>query len=941
MPKNGSKKKKYDKTRVNAEPGAASSAGITGQKVEKAQDTTLQKVVAVEKASEEKAGSPIIKLLRSYVSIYSIGVLAIILAMLYIRIVPSYSSVFTNWPWINGASYVNVASDDAPEQMRMIYNTVAHFPIREMYDPFTHFPFGSPVHYGPFFTLMIAFASIVVGLGHPSTELIATVSAYSPAVLGGLCAIPTYYLGKRLFGRNIGLLAAFFLAFMPGEFLGRSMLGFVDHHVAEVLFSALTVALLAYALEAARKSGLSLKQIKNKDIAAIKQPLLLAGLAGVAYALYILEWPGALMIGFMLFAYFAVQAVINHLSGKSQDQMLIVATILYLVPAILVLPYSLMDLHLELMYYSITQPFFMLMAVVGVWVLYGISKAMEGRKIVKFYYPLSLAGLAVIGLLLFSIVMPSVYGLILAGFEVFTPKGGMLTVAEAMPTYLDNSGVFSLDRFWYDFVWGFPLAIVGLVLLLFRAVKNKKPAELMFLMWNTMMLIASFTQNRFTYYFAINASLLSAYVAFEAYNMFVGEKFSSSLAKKVKSIGDLPEFLNKNASKTMVLALVAAIFILMASAPVTPLGIWPKAPLGNPITTIQAASGPGIGYEWYDALTWMRNSTPDPQGSPISPAFDYTSGTYTQPASGERFNYPSSAYGVMSWWDYGHVITYIAQRIPNANPFQAGITENNGAAGSSRFFTSQNETAAYNNLNWLGSRYVVIDNAMATGKFYAMTAWINDTDGWYSTASINMGTSNSFNAPVDSGKFYNSTTYKLYYGDADGMSHFRLVHDSAGDYTVTFKYADITSNSISYYASQTFSDYNTAYQFYTEAKNPTWVSQSHDAFIWDARPPEKQVKVFEKVTGATITGSAPDGTMVNATISLKSDSGRAFNYTQSVVASNGAYAITVPYPTEAMKGNGYSYSVTPVSKYEITYGASSKQVDVSEEAVMDGKTVQV
>ena len=101
------------------------------------------------------------------------------------------------------------------------------------------------------------------------------------------------------------------------------------------------------------------------------------------------------------------------------------------------------------------------------------------------------------------------------------------------------------------------------------------------------------------------------------------------------------------------------------------------------------------------------------------------------------------------------------------------------------------------------------------------------------------------------------------------------------------------------------------------------------------------MKVFEKVKGATITGSAPDGTMVNATVSLKSDSGRAFNYTQSVVASNGAYAITVPYPTEAMKGDGYSYSVTPVSKYEITYGGSSKQVDVSEEAVMDGKTVQV
>ena len=32
----------------------------------------------------------------------------------------------------------------------------------------------------------------------------------------------------------------------------------------------------------------------------------------------------------------------------------------------------------------------------------------------------------------------------------------------------------------------------------------------------------------------------------------------------------------------------------------------------------------------------------------------------------------------MSWWDYGHLITYIAKRIPNANPFQAGVAGPNG-----------------------------------------------------------------------------------------------------------------------------------------------------------------------------------------------------------------------------------------------------------------------
>jgi dolichyl-diphosphooligosaccharide--protein glycosyltransferase len=859
--------------------------------------------------------------------------------MLYIRVVPSYSSVFTSWPWINGTTYVNVAADDAPEQMRMIFNTIAHFPIREMYDPFTHFPYGSPVHFGPFFTLMIAFASIVAGLGHPSAQLVATVAAYAPAVLGALCAVPTYLIGKKLFGRNIGLLAAFFLAFMPGEFLGRSMLGFVDHHVAEVLFSVLTVAMLAYALDAAKKANLSLEQIKNKDWNAVKRPLLFAGLAGLAYALYILVWPGALMVGFMLFVYFVIQAVINHLEGKPLDQLVIVATLLYIVPAILVLPYSLGNLHLELMYYSITQPLFLCIAVAGVWALYGVSRVVSGNKAEKWMYPVTLAGLAIVGLLAIYMLVPALFGLIVAGFKVFAPNGGMLTVAEAQPTYIDSSGNFSLDRFWYDFVWGFPLAALGIVFLLFRVVRDRKPAELMFLVWNALMLAAMFTQIRFTYYFAVNASILSAYFALVVFDMVVGKKFGQALANKVRSLGDLAAFAKKNTGKTAAMALVAAVFILMASAPVTPLGIWPTAPLGNPITTIEAQSGSGMSYEWYETLYWMNSHTPDPQGSQVSSSFDYLNGTYTQPAQGERYDYPSSAYGVMSWWDYGHMIEYVAQRAPNANPFQAGIIEENGTAGSSLFFTSQNESASYQNLNTLGSRYVVIDNQMATGKFGAIQKWIDDTDGWYSSAQINLGTGNAFNAIIDSDKLYNSTMYKLYYGDADGMSHYRLVHDSAGDYTVTFKYADLTTDTITYYASKTVSNYTDASQLYEQTQQPVWISNGQ-SFVWDSRPPEKWVKVFEKVLGATLTGSAPDGVQVNASVTLQSGD-RQFTYTNSAVAHNGSYSITVPYPTEAMKGANYSYDVAPVSKYTVGYGNTTKTVDVPETAVMNGDTIQV
>jgi len=45
------------------------------------------------------------------------------------------------------------------------------------------------------------------------------------------------------------------------------------------------------------------------------------------------------------------------------------------------------------------------------------------------------------------------------------------------------------------------------------------------------------------------------------------------------------------------------------------------------------------------------------------------------PPDGDFFEYPEGAYGVQSWWDYGHWITTRAERIPNANPFQQNAGE--------------------------------------------------------------------------------------------------------------------------------------------------------------------------------------------------------------------------------------------------------------------------
>ena len=116
--------------------------------------------------------------------------------------------------------------------------------------------------------------------------------------------------------------------------------------------------------------------------------------------------------------------------------------------------------------------------------------------------------------------------------------------------------------------------------------------------------------------------------------------------------------------------------------------------------------------DWKESLTWMGNNTPDP-------GVNYF-GVYDP----KTFTYPPESYGVMSWWDYGHMITYIAKRIPNANPFQEGVT---GPNGSAAYFMSTSEDTANSILDHDGTRYVVTDIEMDTGKFWAMSTWLNAT----------------------------------------------------------------------------------------------------------------------------------------------------------------------------------------------------------------------
>jgi dolichyl-diphosphooligosaccharide--protein glycosyltransferase len=619
------------------------------------------------------------------------------------------------------------------------------------------------------------------------------------------------------------------------------------------------------------------------------------------------------------------------------------------------------------MYYSITQPVFLFLALVGIGAIYAVSKVLRDSKAQPWTFPVSLLGIAAVGLIVSYIVMPQLFALTMAGFNVFVPRGGMLTVAEAMPTiYETTNGVmtFTVDKLWDTFYWTILVSTIALVMLVFRTLKTNRPAELLFLIWNLVMLWATCSQIRFTYYFAVNAALLTGYFAIAMFRAFDWDKFVEGFRTRVKNVADLGEFLGKNAVSAVIFVLMAIVFVYIIAYPATSFsaGNLPdqyKSSLLGGMTMYQAsAGGPGMGYEWFSSLTWLRDHTPDPQGSPVQSDFNYADGTYEKvfDSNGTWAEYPSSAYGVMSWWDYGHDIEYVAHRAPNANPFQAGILENNNTDGSCRFFTATDESDGYRNLQNLGSKYVMIDNDMATGKFYAINVWAGkDYNLYYDVKYLNLTSSYTVPLLITSDKYRETMTSRLYYDDCDGMSHFRLVYESPGAYYVSTKVADLDSYQqggvvpfVEQYPSGSpvfltaSGNYSEDYIAYEATVSPYPVNQGSMAqFFYDSRPPVKYVKTYEVVKGATLHGTAPAGSLVTAAVNL-SIGERPFTYTQSATAdANGAYTITVPYASEPMKGVNYSSDVKPLSKYTVGYGNTTMTVDVPEQAVQNGGTIEV
>ena len=346
-----------------------------------------------------------------------------------------------------------------------------------------------------------------------------------------------------------------------------------------------------------------------------------------------------------------------------------------------------------------------------------------------------------------------------------------------------------------------------------------------------------------------------------------------------------------------------------------------------------------IDNNWVETAEWFENHTSDPGVD------------YFKIYSKESFEYPRSAYGVVSWWDFGHYITFIAKRIPVTNPFQDHLT---GPGGAASFYMADSETEATGILKMMGARYIITDTLLATDKFEPLIIWNN------SSSNIDEYMKSYFSTNPNSGN-------QLFQFNGKFAPYFRTIivrlHNFDGSMQIPEK--------ITYFEYYEQSRNGRLYPIVTTAKNlpvmdaekamtlfdKQYQVNSHAIFVGQFLQPLERVpalqhfrlvhesqgnspdilihddsgvktlnliKIFEFVKGAHIKG---EGIIE---LKLITNTGRIFTYRQESI--NGEFI--VPYSTI-----NNPYEIKAVGKYQIIGTGAS--IDVPEEDVVKGRDVKL
>lgn len=273
-------------------------------------------------------------------------------------------------------------------------------------DPLLNYPLGGTLMQPPLVDFILAgFAWLPMALGVSASTAAAGVLALSGPVAAAITVLVVYYLGKEMFDRNIGMIAAFLFAVLP---LSVVMSVFSDGTTMGVLVLFFALASLftfraMKALEATESRGI--EAVLSKDI------LQYVLAAGAMFALIALSWNGFSMIIVLLIFLMAGHAVMSRLNSHDFGSALGAYAIMILLTLAISLPYYYATGLFSLVF---TGPLLLsLIALGAVGLMYGVRRR---TKFQTFIIPV-LATVAVFIVLYFA--SPQLFNDVVSGNAIF------------------------------------------------------------------------------------------------------------------------------------------------------------------------------------------------------------------------------------------------------------------------------------------------------------------------------------------------------------------------------------------------------------------------------------------------------------------------------------------------------------------------------------------
>jgi len=423
----------------------------------------------------------------------SVALILIVLLALVIRAAFAIGPATTNTQ--SPDEFLVSGGSDSYYHKRVIDHILdTHHQLRE--DPLLNYPIGRGGYENPRPPL---YQWAIVGMGYMISPFtggdlnIATWYSFifSTAIWGALTVIPTYGIGKEMFGKKAGLVGAMLLAIGAGN-VERSVLTNCDHDAFALFFVVTIFYFFLRSLRLVRGEGWvedwknpkSIGKGFKRFFSQNTTSVLYATLSGIALAALMLTWTGYTYVTIILLIYFIFQIFINRFRNVDSLSVTMLLGIMVLVGFVLGSPWYFATGRVAV---YLDMPFYLFMLAVGLGLFFSMTRDLPWTLVIP-----SFVGIAVLGLVAIFFASPELWETIVTGQGYLVKSKLYSTIAEAQPPQ------FSRVVLAYGAATFF-LAIVGVGWAIVTFPKHMKSDYLLTVAWATATIYMAMSAGRFVF----------------------------------------------------------------------------------------------------------------------------------------------------------------------------------------------------------------------------------------------------------------------------------------------------------------------------------------------------------------------------------------------------------------------------------------------------------